>query len=163
MNRKPQYFTVALIFLVFAVISFLTNILNPLIPEVKRSFGLSNLMAGLLPFAFFVAYGVMSIPAGILLDRTGAKLMTVMPFLLACIAAFSFALFPRYGVYLVTLFVITSYSIHYTKLYDVPLPYFLLPKRGLTRLQIVGLKPITEASGIPDCSRCFWGGSKNFN
>jgi len=104
MNRKPQYFTVALIFLVFAVISFLTNILNPLIPEVKRSFGLSNLMAGLLPFAFFVAYGVMSIPAGILLDRTGAKLMTVMPFLLACIAAFSFALFPQYGVYLVTLF-----------------------------------------------------------
>jgi len=104
MNRRPQYFTVALIFLVFAVISFLTNILNPLIPEVKRSFELSNAMAGLLPFAFFIAYGVMSIPAGIILDKTGAKLMTVLPFFIACLAAFGFAAFPHYGVYLVSLF-----------------------------------------------------------
>ncbi len=104
MNRKPQYFTVALIFLVFAVISFLTNILNPLIPEVKRSFELSNAMAGLLPFAFFIAYGVMSIPAGVILDKTGAKLMTVVPFFIAFGAAFGFAAFPAYGVYLVSLF-----------------------------------------------------------
>lgn len=104
MTHKPRYFTVALIFLIFAVISFLTNILNPLIPEVKRSFGLSNAMAGLLPFAFFIAYAVMSIPAGILLDRTSAKFMTVLPFALACLAAFAFALLPNYGVYLISLF-----------------------------------------------------------
>ncbi len=104
MNRKPQYLTVALIFLVFAVISFLTNILNPLIPEVKRSFELSNAMAGLLPFAFFIAYGVMSIPAGVILDKMGAKVMTVFPFFIAFLAAFGFAAFPHYGIYLVSLF-----------------------------------------------------------
>ena len=106
MKRNPQYITVALIFLVFAVISFLTNILNPLIPVVKQSFELSNAMAGLLPFAFFIAYGVMSIPSGILLDKTNAKLMTVLPFGLAAFAAFGFFRFPFYPVYLVSLFLI---------------------------------------------------------
>ena len=46
----------------------------------------------------------MSIPAGILLDKHGAKAMTVFPFLLACLAAGGFAAFPHYGVYLVSLF-----------------------------------------------------------
>ena len=101
---KRNYFIVLLIFFIFAVISFLTNIINPLIPDVKRSFGLSNTMAGFLPFAFFIAYGVMSIPSGMMVEKFREKSMMLAPFLLACIAALVFALFPNFPVYLISLF-----------------------------------------------------------
>ncbi|MCD6116441.1 sugar MFS transporter [bacterium] len=103
---KRNYFIVLLIFFVFAVISFLTNILNPLIPDVKTSFHLTNTMAGFLPFAFFIAYGVMSIPAGMMVERYTQKTMMVIPFLLAGIAALLFVFFPGFPVYLITLFTI---------------------------------------------------------
>lgn len=101
---KRNYFIVVLIFFIFAAISFLTNILNPLLPEVKRSFLLSNTMAGFLPFAFFIAYGVMSIPAGLLVEKYREKRMMLIPFALACLAALVFSLFPNFPVYLITLF-----------------------------------------------------------
>ena len=62
---------VGLVFLIFFVISFLTNILGPLVPDIISAFSLSLTLAGFLPFSFFVAYGVMSIPAGILVERRG--------------------------------------------------------------------------------------------
>lgn len=64
---------VLLIFFIFFVISFLTNILGPLIPDIIDSFDLSLGLAGFLPFAFFVAYGIGSIPAGIMVEKYGEK------------------------------------------------------------------------------------------
>jgi fucose permease len=64
---------VALVLLTFFVISLLTNIIGPLVPDIIKSFDLSLTLVALLPFAFFIAYGVMSIPAGMLLERTREK------------------------------------------------------------------------------------------
>ena len=103
---KRNYFIVLLIFLVFFVISFLTNILGPLIPDIINSFHLSLTMAGFLPFAFFIAYGVMSIPAGMLVELYGEKPVMVGAFLLAFVAALLFALIPVYSVAIFSLFFI---------------------------------------------------------
>ena len=65
--KKRYPLIVLLVFLIFFVISFLTNILGPLVPDIIDGFRLSLALAGFLPFAFFVAYGVMSIPAGSIL------------------------------------------------------------------------------------------------
>ena len=70
---KRNNFIVILILLIFFVISFLTNILGPLIPDIISSFHLRVGLAGFMPFSFFVAYGVMSIPAGLLIERFGEK------------------------------------------------------------------------------------------
>ncbi|MCK5369875.1 MAG: MFS transporter, partial [Cyclobacteriaceae bacterium] len=64
---KKNTLIVLLILLVFFVISFLTNILGALNPNVSESYTLTETMAGFLPFAFFIAYGIMSIPSGFLL------------------------------------------------------------------------------------------------
>ncbi len=104
MQRSP--ILVALIFLVFFVISLLTNILGPIIPEVINSFHLNLTAAALLPFAFFIAYGVMSIPAGMLVERFKEKPVMVLSFLIAFLGALSFALLPRYGMAIGSLFVI---------------------------------------------------------
>ena len=103
---KKNYFIVVLIFFIFFVISFLTNIIGPLIPEVIKGFNVSKGMAGLLNFSFFIAYGVMSIPAGILTERFKEKKVIIAAFMLATMGALLFSFFPTFGVYLVSLFLI---------------------------------------------------------
>ncbi len=103
---KKNYRIVALILITFFVISFLTNILGALNPSVSISFGLSETMAGFLPFSFFIAYGVMSIPSGFMVERYGEKKLMILAFLLALLGAILFANFSTFGVFLFTLFTI---------------------------------------------------------
>jgi fucose permease len=103
-NRQP--FIVGLVFLIFFVISFLTNILGPLVPNIIDSFHLSLGLAGFLPFSFFVAYGVMSIPAGILIEKFSEKLVLILGFLLAFAGAITFVFFTSFAIALFSLFMI---------------------------------------------------------
>lgn len=101
---KQNTFIVLLIFLIFSVISFLTNILGPLVPDIIESFDLSIGLAGFLPFSFFVAYGVMSIPSGVLIEKYSEKGVLLAGFGLATIAALVFAVFPTFEIALLSLF-----------------------------------------------------------
>ncbi len=103
---KRNHFIVGLIMLTFFVISFLTNIIGPLVPDIIESFDLSLTLVALLPFAFFIAYGVMSIPSGMLTERIGEKRVMVLAFLVSFIGALLFAWFPSYSMYVVSLFFI---------------------------------------------------------
>lgn len=103
---KRNYYIVVLVFLIFFVISFLTNILGPIVPALIKDFSLSLTLAGLLPFAFFIAYGVMSIPGGILVERYKEKVTMVIAFLIAFLGALLFALFPAFVIALPSLFLI---------------------------------------------------------
>lgn len=101
---KKNYLIVVLILITFFVISFLTNILGALNPNVSNSYSLTETMAGFLPFAFFIAYGVMSVPSGFLLEKWGEKRMMILAFGFAFSGALGFALFPTFSVFLVSLF-----------------------------------------------------------
>lgn len=101
MKRNPLI--VALILLIFFVISFLTNILGPIIPDLVETFRLSIGLAGFLPFAFFVAYGV-SIPSGVLVEKYREKPVLIGAFFLAFLGSLLFALIPHFSVALVSLF-----------------------------------------------------------
>jgi fucose permease len=101
---KSNLIIVGLIFLIFSVISFLTNILGPLVPDIIDSFDLSIGIAGFLPFSFFVAYGIMSIPSGILMERYSEKSVLIAGFMLAFVAAIVFAVFPTFLISLLSLF-----------------------------------------------------------
>jgi FHS family L-fucose permease-like MFS transporter len=103
-RRSPGM--VALILLTFFVISLLTNIIGPLVPDIIKSFALSLTLVALLPFAFFIAYGVMSIPAGMLLERYREKPVMIAAFAVAFAGALLFASFPRYTTAIVSLFLI---------------------------------------------------------
>ena len=105
---KKNYYAIGLILLTFFVISFLTNIIGPLVPDIIKSFELSLTLAGLLPFAFFIAYGIMSIPSGMLVERFGEKRIMMAAFFIAAVGAFLLALAPYYKVYIVSLFLIGS-------------------------------------------------------
>lgn len=107
MNQRRPWI-VLLVFLIFFVISFLTNILGPLIPDLISGFHISLGLAGFLPFAFFAAYGVMSIPAGLLLERFREKPVMIAAFASAFAGSLLFATTPKYEIALVSLFLIGS-------------------------------------------------------
>jgi fucose permease len=103
---KTNTIMVILVLITFFVISFLTNVLGPLIPDIIENFNLSLGLAGFLPFSFFVAYGVMSIPAGILVEKYTEKPVLIAAFILAFIGALLFAMFPKFSIALLSLFLI---------------------------------------------------------
>ncbi|MGB5818606.1 MAG: MFS transporter [Saonia sp.] len=107
-SSKRYVHIIILVMLVFFVISFITNILNSIIVDVKNSFDLSLTMTGLLPFSFFIAYGVMSIPAGFLSEKYSDKTLLSWSFLIMAVASLGFSFFPGYSVFSITLFSLGS-------------------------------------------------------
>ena len=105
-SPKRYYYIVILVIIIFSVISLITNILNSIIADVKESFDLSLTLTGLLPLSFFIAYGVMSIPAGFLAEKFSTKKLLSASFLLMTITSLSFVIFPSYVVFSLTLFIL---------------------------------------------------------
>lgn len=103
---KRNYYLVVLILVIFFVISFLTNIIGPLVPEIIEDFDLSLTMVAVLPFAFFIAYGAMSIPSGLLIEEYSEKTIMISAFLVAFGGALLFGLFPNYLIAIISLFLI---------------------------------------------------------
>lgn len=99
---------VLIILLTFFVISFISNIIGPIIPDLIRTFHLSLSLVSLLPFAFFIAYGVTSIPAGILLETFHEKKVMLLAFGLATLGSLLIVLSPHYLTALLSLFLIGS-------------------------------------------------------
>ena len=104
MNKRNSL--LLLIFLIFFVISLMSNILGPIIPDIINSFSLSLSLAGFLPFCFFVAYGVMSLPSGLLVERYREKPVLLIAFALAALGALVFAFNPQFSFALISLFII---------------------------------------------------------
>src|SRR5258708_14642405 len=92
---RNRYMAV-LVFLTFFVISLLTNILGPIVPDIINSFHVSLTAAGFLAFAFFIAYGVISIPAGFLVERFTAKSLLILACLAGTRGSLTFSRFPPY-------------------------------------------------------------------
>jgi FHS family L-fucose permease-like MFS transporter len=103
---KRKYYLVILIFLIFFAISFLTNILGAINPNVSDSFALNGTMTGLLPFSFFIAYALMSIPSGMIVQKYDEKKSLVFAWILAFLGALLFSLIPVFPVFLFSLFLI---------------------------------------------------------
>lgn len=97
---------VGLVFLTFFVMSLVTNILNSLIPDIISSYSVTLAAAAFLNFAFFIAYGVMSIPAGFWVERFTEKPVMIVAFIVATAGALTFAVHPTYSVALRSFFVI---------------------------------------------------------
>jgi FHS family L-fucose permease-like MFS transporter len=60
------------IFLSFFVMGF-GDVVGTLVGFARHQYALSAAMAGLLPFLGFIAYGILSVPTGVMADRLGRK------------------------------------------------------------------------------------------
>jgi fucose permease len=105
---RPNYFIILLINLIFFVLALLSSILGALLPDLITTFDLSLRAASFLPFCFYIAYGVVSIPAGILVEHLGDKKVLRFAFILSCFGALLFANLPVYWIGVLSLFLIGS-------------------------------------------------------
>ncbi len=113
------------IMVVWFVISFVTNLIGPLMPIVISDFHLSLALAGFLPFSFFLAYGLISIPAGALVEARGPRPTLLAAFALNLLGCLAISVYPTYAVVIGGLFVIGV---------------------GMAMLQVV-INPLTRATG----------------
>ena len=65
---RAAFITVTVLFFLWG---FITVLVDSLVPRLKDVFELSYFQAGLVQFAFFLAYFIISVPAGALLARIG--------------------------------------------------------------------------------------------
>ena len=73
MNKKSNVLAIGIMFFLFAMISFVTGLQNPMGVIAKAQFGATNLMSQLGNAANFIAYAFMGLPAGFLLKGKGYK------------------------------------------------------------------------------------------
>ncbi len=78
MNKKGNVLAIAIMFFLFAMISFVTGLQNPMGIIVKAQFGASNAMSQLGNLANFIAYAFMGLPAGFILKRYGYKVTSLI-------------------------------------------------------------------------------------
>lgn len=103
---KHRALIVGYILLIWFVISFVTNLIGPLMPIIIQDFHLSLAMAGFLPFSFFLAYGLVSIPGGMLVEARGSRFTILAAFVLNFAGSLAIALWPSYLTAIGGLFVI---------------------------------------------------------
>jgi MFS transporter, FHS family, L-fucose permease len=123
MTRRGLIITYIMV--VWFVISFVTNLIGPLMPILISDFRLSLGLAGFLPFSFFLAYGVVSIPAGLLVEKRGARVTLLLAFALNLLGCAGIAVVPSYLMVVAGLFVIGL---------------------GMAMLQVV-INPLTRVTG----------------
>lgn len=113
MNQTKHNYRTAFIFLtsLFFLWGFITVLVDSLIPRIRDLFTLTYFQAGLVQFAFFGAYFILSIPAGFLLSKIGYKRGIVAGLIIMAIGCFLFypaASFREFNVFLLAYFVLAG-------------------------------------------------------
>jgi len=73
-HRFLLYVTISL----YVAFGLLTSVLGVIIDKFQAEYHVSLTVAALLPFAFFLAYGVTSVPFGVAMDKYGAKAILLL-------------------------------------------------------------------------------------
>lgn len=134
----------AIVTCLFFAWGFITSLVDPLVAAVKGIFHLSDVEAQLSASAFFIAYGVMSIPGAVLLSRAKSVptvLISLAMMVGGCVVMLLAANIELYEVVLLGLFVMAS---------------------GITVVQVAA-NPLAAALGAPERSHFRLTFSQAFN
>ena len=123
----------------FFMWGFITVMVDGLIPRLKDVFELTFLQAGLVQFAWFAAYGLISIPGGNLIERIGYKKGILVGLTVAAVGCLLF--YPAAGTRLYPLFLLALFVVAggITILQVAANPYISVlgdPKRASSRLNL---------------------------
>lgn len=105
-NYTPALVAMAMLYF---MMGFITVLNDTLVPFFKMGFTLTFAQSSLVQFYFFLTYGIMSIPAGRIVEKIGFKHGMVLGFLIAAIGAVLFfpaAILNQYYLFLGALFII---------------------------------------------------------
>ncbi len=110
-DQRRQQRILPLVFLMFLTWGFCTVLVDTLIPKLKAVFSLSYVEVMLTQFCFFLAYFVVSLPAGWLLGRLGYLRSIMVGLLIMAVGCMLFTPAAALGIYpafLAALFILAS-------------------------------------------------------
>lgn len=105
---RSAFITVTVLFFLWG---FITVLVDSLVPRMKDVFELSYFEAGLVQFAFFLAYLVISVPAGALLSRIGYHkgiIVGLIGMALGCLLFYPAAHERQFWIFLVAYFILAG-------------------------------------------------------
>ncbi len=103
MKVKNNYllFVTILLYISFGLLS---SVIGVIIDKFQVTYNVSLSVAALLPFAFFLAYGITSIPFGIAMDKYGAKVVLLIGTILMTVGSFLLYLSNNYMIVILMIF-----------------------------------------------------------
>jgi FHS family L-fucose permease-like MFS transporter len=140
-NLRAAFIAVTTLFFAWG---FITAMIDPLIPSVRAIFNLSYTQSMLTQFAFFMSYGIVSLPGAALVARAGygrSILIALVAMIVGCLVVPLATSVHRYELVLVALFIIGS---------------------GITVLQLAA-NPLAAVLGAPERSHFRLTFSQAFN
>ena len=113
MTHKQKNYRNAFIFLtsLFFLWGFITVLVDSLIPRIRDLFTLTYFQAGLVQFAFFGAYFVLSIPAGFMLSKIGYKkgiVLGLITMAVGCALFYPAASYRTFSIFLLAYFILAG-------------------------------------------------------
>jgi FHS family L-fucose permease-like MFS transporter len=140
-NLRAAFVAVTTLFFAWG---FITAMIDPLIPSVRAIFNLTYTQSMLTQFAFFMSYGIVSLPGAALVARAGygrSILIALVAMIVGCLFMPFATYVQRYELVLVALFIIGS---------------------GITVLQLAA-NPLAAVLGAPERSHFRLTFSQAFN
>jgi FHS family L-fucose permease-like MFS transporter len=107
-SLRGSFITVTTLFFTWG---FITSMIDPLVPSVRAIFSLNFTESLLTQFAFFLAYGVLSLPGGMIVARwgyAGAILGALLAMVAGCLIITLATVLDTYALVLAGLFVIAG-------------------------------------------------------
>ena len=107
-KKNGNILAIGICFFLFAMISFVTGLQNPMGIIVKTQFGATNAMSQLGTLANFIAYAFLGLPAGFILKRKGYKFTALTAVAVGFIGvgiSYLSGIAESFGVYLLGAFV----------------------------------------------------------
>jgi len=111
MTKNKYLFPFIALTSLFFLWGFLTVLVDFLIPRLKEIFTLTYFQAGLVQFAFFMAYFLLSIPAGFILSKIGYKkgiILGLLTMALGCFLFYPAAEFRTFSIFLMAYFILAG-------------------------------------------------------
>ncbi|MBP1840061.1 sugar MFS transporter [Formosa algae] len=110
-SQKSYRSAFILLTLLFFLWGFITVLVDSLIPRLRELFTLTYFQAGLVQFAFFGAYFLLSIPASYILSKIGYKrgiILGLLTMALGCLLFYPAASYRIFGVFMLAYFVLAA-------------------------------------------------------
>ena len=111
MTKNKYLFPFIALTSLFFLWGFLTVLVDFLIPRLKEVFTLTYFQAGLVQFAFFMAYFLLSIPAGFMLSKIGYKkgiILGLITMAFGCFLFYPAAEFRTFSIFLIAYFILAG-------------------------------------------------------
>lgn len=112
MNQQKSYrSSFILLTTLFFLWGFITVLVDSLIPRLRELFTLSYFQAGLVQFAFFGAYFLLSIPASYILSKIGYKrgiIFGLLTMAIGCLLFYPAASFRMFSVFMLAYFILAG-------------------------------------------------------